>query len=151
MKLNLCCSDAHADGFVNVDRVPPADQIVDLEQGWLWPDSSVSEVRAWDAFEHLRHKIHTMNECYRVLVPGGTLDLIVPTTDGRGAFQDPTHVSFWTPNDLWYFCEDHPCWQRFHASYGITARFRLVVKTHAMECPESNRIWKLHAILEAVK
>ena len=109
------------------------------------------EIRAWDAFEHLRYPIHSMNEAWRVLVPGGKLDLIVPTTDGRGAWQDPGHVSYWNPNSLWYFCEDHPCWQRFHAAYGIAARFRLVESTHAIDGPASNMIWKLRAILEAIK
>ena len=151
MKLNLCCSDAHLPGYLNVDRVQPADFICDLDQGWLWETSSVSEVRAWDAFEHLRYKIHTMNECHRVLAPGGRLDLVVPTTDGRGAWQDPGHVSFWTPNDLWYYCEDHPCWQRFHTAYGITARFRLLESAHSIDGPAGNNIWKLHALLEAIK
>ena len=151
MKLNICCSDSHAAGYWNVDRVPPADQIVDLDRGWLWQDSSIEEIRAWDAFEHLRYPIHSMNEAWRVLVPGGKLDLIVPTTDGRGAWQDPGHISYWNPNSLWYFCEDHPCWQRFHAAYGIAARFRLVESTHAIDGPASNMIWKLRAILEAIK
>ena len=26
-----------------------------------------------------------------------------PSTDGRGAFQDPTHVSFWNSNSFWYY------------------------------------------------
>jgi hypothetical protein len=53
MRLNLGCSDAHLDGWVNVDRCPPADQIADLEGPWPWPDSSVEEIRAIDVFEHI--------------------------------------------------------------------------------------------------
>ena len=26
-----------------------------------------------------------------------------PSTDDRGAFQDPTHVSFWNSNSFWYY------------------------------------------------
>ncbi len=44
-----------------------------------------------------------MNEAYRVLAPGGFLFISVPSTDGRGAFQDPTHVSFWNENSFWYY------------------------------------------------
>jgi hypothetical protein len=108
----------------------------------------VDEVKAWDIFEHLPNKIHTMNECHRVMEAGARLDLFIPTTDGRGAFQDPTHVSFWTPNDLFYFCEEYVEWQRFHVAYGITARFRVIDQAHK-EYP--GRVWKLRAILEAVK
>jgi len=135
-------------GFLNVDIMPPADLIADLTQPWPWDDSTVDAIAAWDIFEHLPSKLHTMNESHRVLKPGGTLDLFVPTTDGRGAFQDPQHVSFWTPNDLFYFCEGHEQFERLHKHYGITARFRVIRQNHA-EYP--NRIWALRATLEAVK
>jgi predicted SAM-dependent methyltransferase len=148
LRLNLGCSDAHVDGWTNVDLCPPADQIADLSQRWPWDDSSVVNVKAWDIFEHMPDKIHTMNECHRVMEHGGQLDLFIPTTDGRGAFQDPTHKSFWTPNDLFYFCEEFVEWQRFHVAYGITARFRVVNQTHRQY---PNSVWKLRAILEAVK
>ena len=148
LKLNLGCSDVSLKGYVNVDRVLPCDQLVDLEKLWPWQDSSVETIKAWDVFEHLSSKIHTMNEAHRVLVKGGQLDLLVPTTAGFGAFQDPTHKSFWTPNDLFYWCEGFGEWQRFHVAYGITARFKLLNSDHR-EYP--NKVWKLRAILEAVK
>jgi len=148
LRLNLGCSDAHVKSWLNVDVCAPADQVVDLSEPWPWADSSVEAIKAWDIFEHLPSKLLSMNEAHRVLRPGGQLDLYVPTTDGRGAFQDPTHVSFWTPNDLFYWCENYPEWQRFHVAYGITARFRVINQHHA-EYP--GRVWKLRAILEAVK
>jgi|ERR1035441_429193 hypothetical protein len=149
MRLNLGCSDAHVKGWLNVDLCEPADVIADLSAyQWPWIHSTVDEVKAWDIFEHLPNKIHTMNECHRVMKAGAKLDLFIPTTDGRGAFQDPTHVSFWTPNDLFYFCQEFVEWQRFHVAYGITARFKVVQQSH-IEYP--GRVWKLRAILEAVK
>jgi hypothetical protein len=150
LRLNLGCSDALMPGWVNVDICEPCDQIVDLEKRgqWPWADSSVQEIKAWDIFEHLPDKIRTMNEAHRVLVPNGILDLFVPTTEGRGAFQDPTHKSYWTPNDLFYYVEHLLEWRRFHVAYGITACFRIRSADHT-EFP--NRVWKLRAILQAVK
>ena len=151
MKLNLCCSDQHLPGYVNVDIVQPADELVDLadeRQPWPWADSSVSEIRFHDGPEHLPNKIRTMNECWRVLEPDGKLDLFVPTTDGRGAFQDPQHVAFFTPNDLFYYCEEYAEWQRFHEAYGIQARFRVEYQDHE---EYANKVWKLRALLKAVK
>ena len=148
LKLNLGCADRPMRGYVNVDLVPPCDQVADLEKLWPWQDSSIAEIQAWDIFEHLPSKLHTMNEAHRVLAPGGKLDFLVPTTDGRGAFQDPTHKSWWTPNDLFYWCESFAEWRRFHVSYGITAHFRLMYSEHRLY---QNEVYKLHAILEAVK
>jgi hypothetical protein len=45
-----------------------------------------------------------MKEIYRVLAHGGWFICEVPSTDGRGAFQDPTHVSYWNANSFWYYC-----------------------------------------------
>jgi hypothetical protein len=51
--------------------------------------------RAHDALEHLRDPIHTMRELHRCLAPQGWL-LSQTQHRRRGAFQDPTHVSFWS-------------------------------------------------------
>ncbi len=42
-----------------------------------------------------------MQEAHRCLTPGGWFLTLTPSTDGRGAFQDPTHVSFWNSNSFW--------------------------------------------------
>jgi SAM-dependent methyltransferase len=155
MRLNLGCNDnILPDGFVNVDIVPPADVIADLREPWPWPDSSVRFIRAWHIFEHLPSKIHAMNEAWRVLRPGGHIDLIVPTTEGRGAFQDPTHVSFWTPNDWWYFCPERvpgvPSleYQKLARSYGIKAAFSTDGGKHEKH---NGEIWMWRATLQAIK
>jgi SAM-dependent methyltransferase len=148
IKLNLGCCDKHLEGFCNVDRTPPADMIADLEHRWPWDDETVEEIVADDIFEHLPDKIHTMNEAWRVLKDGGLLKFRVPTTDGRGAFQDPTHRSFWTPNDLLYYVSGCPERERFSRPYGISARFAIATAQHR---EVTNEIWYLSAVLEALR
>lgn len=127
MKLNLGCCDALLDGYVNVDVIAfPGVVVADLRQPWPWEDDSVEQVRAWDIVEHLPDKIHTMNELWRVLAPGGTAEIVVPTTDGPGAFQDPTHVSFWNRRSFLYYEAGSAYRERFAHAYGIRARFRTV-------------------------
>lgn len=127
MRLNLGCSDRLLDGYVNVDIAPaPGVQVADLRLLWPWPDDSCGEVLAHDIIEHLPDKIWTMNELYRVLSPGGQAHIIVPTTDGPGAFQDPTHTSFWNRRSFLYYEDGSPYRERFASAYGITARFRVV-------------------------
>jgi glycosyltransferase involved in cell wall biosynthesis len=149
MKLNLGCCDAVIPGFVNVDIVPGpgVDQVADLSMPWPWADNSVELVRAWDIIEHLPDKIETMNEIYRVLAPGGRAEIAVPTTDGTGAFQDPTHVSFWNRRSFLYYEAGNPYRERFANSYGIKARFRTVSERidGSVDGP------RLTILLEAVK
>lgn len=146
--LNLGCCDAHERGWLNVDIVEPADVIVDLTKPWPWADSSVDGIRAHDILEHLPSKIHTMNEAWRVLKHGAEFHIVVPTTDGRGAWQDPTHVSFWTPNDFWYYEYGNPHRERFKDHYGIKCAFRIVMLRHE---ELHDKIWKLSIVLKAVK
>lgn len=95
-------------GMKVVDKYEPCDWLLDLEKtdrfGWgRIKDDSVGYIRAYDFIEHIKDPIQLMNEIYRVLAPGGWVRIAVPSTDGRGAFQDPTHVSFWNLNSFWYY------------------------------------------------
>lgn len=147
MKLNLGCCDNHLEGYINVDRCPPADQIVDLAGPWPWPDNSIEYILAQDVIEHLPDKIHTMNSIWRVLEPGGTVWIEVPTTDGPGAWQDPTHCSYWNRNSFWYYTVGNPHYERFHKHYGIAGGFNVVGETMTWV----DGIPKLSILLEAVK
>lgn len=68
------------------------------------------------------------NSIYRALAPGGWFHCTVPSTDdgngiaGRGAFQDPGHISFWNANSPWYYTH------RDYARHvrGYKGRFQLV-------------------------
>lgn len=68
------------------------------------PDS-VGVVRAFDFLQLVprRYAQRLIEEVYRVLVPGGWFLTSIPSTDGRGAFQDPRHQSWWNENSWWYW------------------------------------------------
>ena len=182
LRLNLGCSDAHVNGWLNVDLCQPADVIADLSERWPWEDSSVDEIYAADIFEHigdcphtlehncercnpffedgpLRHwsgRIHVMNESWRVLKPGGILTMECPdAAKGAGHFQDPTHVTPWTPNGLQYYTDGSPAHTRFAKAYGITARFKrlgVMERMYREAAGDVNcEVWKFTARLEAVK
>jgi len=78
---------------------------VDLERQWPLEDNSVGLILAEDVLQQLANPIHVMNEAYRVLAPGGFLLVRVPSTDGRGAFQDPRSKSFWNEHSFWYYTQ----------------------------------------------
>lgn len=90
-------------GYESVD-LSDADIICDLNGKWEFEDNSVGVIRASHVLEHLENPIHVMNEAYRVLAGGGFFFIDVPSSDGRGAFQDPTHRSpYWNENSFWYY------------------------------------------------
>jgi len=124
-KVDLCGGINPRPGFLALDRqAESADARLlacDLNEPWPLPDNSVGVIRAFDALEHLRDPVHTMNEAWRVLAPGGFLLTHTPSTDGRGAFCDPTHVSFWNHLSFRYYT-DHD-FARFVPA--IRCRFQL--------------------------
>lgn len=129
MKLNLGCGDRLFAGYIGVDVCAPAEQITDLNDPWPWPDNSVEEVLAYDVFEHLVDKNHTLNELWRVLKPGGIAQLQVPdASEGDGADCDPTHRSRWNRSSFEYVLPGCPERERFRnwPSYPVRADFEVV-------------------------
>jgi glycosyltransferase involved in cell wall biosynthesis len=109
-KVELGGRMASKNGYETVD-LKDADIICDLNGRWPYADSSVGVIRAFDVFEHLVDPIHSMKELQRVLAPGGFAFIQVPSTDGRGAWQDPTHCSFWNENSFLYYTNNN--WARY--------------------------------------
>jgi len=157
VKLNLGALDRTLEGFLSVDICEPADIVCDLRGRWFPEDSTVEEVFAADVFEHLPDKIHTMNELWRVLKPGGIARIQVPhATEGDGGHCDPTHKSFWTTSDFEYYCAGFAERERFRGKgeYGrIVADFKMIVtptKTrHARRW--GGYVIEINAVLEAIK
>ena len=77
--------------------------------------SSVNVVSAYDFLEHLprfdrqanglirNQFIDTLNEVYRVLLPGGFFVAVTPAYPSQAAFADPTHVNPISTNTHKYF------------------------------------------------
>ena len=108
------------DGYVPLDRELSGRDIFE-DLGEL-KDGSVGVIRAVDFIEHISDSVTLMNEIYRVLAPGGVLLSLTPSTDGRGAFCDPTHVAFWNELSFRYYVRGDDAQKYVPA---ITARFRL--------------------------
>jgi len=150
LRIDLCCGRRKPEGFLGVDIMPgPGVDIVhDLTKDFPFENNQVDYLRAHDAIEHLPDKIKTMNEIWRVCKPGATVDIFVPSTDGRGAFQDPTHVSFWNMNSFLYYSVDHPDALGYCRRYGFKGGFKIKKLFQVEKTPS---IIYVTAILEVVK
>jgi predicted SAM-dependent methyltransferase len=127
VKVDLCCGPNKPEGFIGVDTAkwPGVDLVADLNAKFPFEDDQVDFLRAHDALEHLSDKIHTMNEIWRICKNGAGVDIKVPSTDGRGAFQDPSHVSYWNINSFIYYTSDNPGFLEFSKRCGFKGNFKI--------------------------
>jgi len=107
-------------------------------------DSTAGTVMAIDFLEHIPigKTVAMVEEIWRVLKSGGTFLSVTPSTDGRGAFQDPTHVSFWNINSWLYYTNDD-----YRNLYGIRAKF----SGRLNDVWSGSKICHTHGVLKAVK
>lgn len=143
MKLNLGSGFRPQAGFINIDNSMKCepDVLCDVTDGLPYDDSSVDEVRAWDLLEHIPigKIIFVIEEVWRVLKAGGLFESFTPDAErGQGAFQDPTHVSFWVENSWLYY--SHPAYRQL---YDIKANFE-PIDIRRVATDEHSRVYHLH-------
>jgi SAM-dependent methyltransferase len=95
--LNLGCGHDYREGMINVDSSgTKCDIECDLAKDKLpFDDASVDYILASHLLEHLPDFGLIMNECHRVLKPGGLFDIIVPLPC-EAFWRDPTHIRPYT-------------------------------------------------------
>ena len=82
--------------------------MLDIEQeAWPWVDDSVDEIVAEHLVEHLSDFAAFMNNCHRVLKPGGKLTIVTPHPLSEYFWQDPMHVHGYTTNTFKIYCLGH--------------------------------------------
>lgn len=108
VKLDFGCGPNVRDGFEGVDQYPfdgKVKHVTDITKApWKWADNSVEEAHASHFVEHLtsEQRIVFCNELYRVLVPGGKCQIIIPHWASCRAYGDPTHQ--WPPvSEFWFY------------------------------------------------
>ena len=148
IKLNLGCGLRRIEGYTNIDNraeVNP-DIVCDIFDRLKYDDSSVDEVRAFDFLEHIPigKTVAVIEEIYRVLKPGGRFEHMTPSSDGRGAFMDPTHVSFWNINSWFYYMVDS-----YRDLYGIKAKFSGELRDIISD--DRHHIIHTYGVLNAIK
>lgn len=84
--------------YVDVVAWDGVDLIFDLEQpNWPIETGSALHLNATHVAEHIHNLPTFMDECHRILSPGGSFYMEVPFAGNIDlAFSDPTHVRFFT-------------------------------------------------------
>jgi hypothetical protein len=120
-RVELGCGKVKRPGFVGLDWDPDsdADIVADVRDPLPWADGEVDYIVADNLMEHIGAPFgRVMNECWRVLRPGGRMQVIVPRAPHPAAFQDPEHVRFFTPETFDYLDGKHRRWKLYGSSYG---------------------------------
>ena len=109
--LNLGAGNKIIQGAVNHDlhkHRPEIDVAHDLDfLPWPWADDSFDRIAALAVFEHLDiDLVLALNQCHRILRPGGELVLKLPLWDSERAHDDPTHRWYYTLRSLDQFCPE---------------------------------------------
>ncbi len=86
--LELGCGKDKLKGSVGLDHYPypGVDIVADVTKGIPLADNSVARIYSKYMFEHVNGIQFVMEECYRVLKPGGRLEVLVPHATNVGSF-----------------------------------------------------------------
>lgn len=100
LKLDLGCGANRRDGYTGVDiaSLPSVDVVHDLFTfPWPFKDESAETIHCSHFLEHVPGKLRGrfMDEVWRILVPEGTMSVIVPYARSMRSVQDFTHE--WPP------------------------------------------------------
>jgi O-antigen biosynthesis protein len=79
--------------------IDPADPRLD------YADGRVGVIKAVDILQRVPDRACFLNEAYRALTHAGMILSDTPSTDGRGAFQDPSHIAFYNENSFMYLTQ----------------------------------------------
>ncbi len=99
-RLNLGAGADIRQGWINHDLVkrPGIDIAWDLNKvPWPWPDNAFEIVLALSVLEHLQlNLIQSLDECWRIIQPGGVLSIKFPLHTSPFIHHDPTHRWYWS-------------------------------------------------------
>jgi SAM-dependent methyltransferase len=104
LKLNLGCGFDKREGWLNVDSFEACepDQLLDIEATpWDLPSGAFDHILLKHVLEHVGADFATfrrvMQEIYRVVAPGGLVEIHVPHVRHDTFWSDPTHVRAFMP------------------------------------------------------
>lgn len=127
LKIDLGCGKNKRQGFLGVDsrKFEGVDQVMDLTKPWVWKNGSVEEAHCSHMIEHLTwpERVHFFNELYRVLIPEGKCQLILPHWASARYYGDPTHKEPMSEFAFYYLDKN---WREANAPHvGYTCDFNV--------------------------
>jgi len=147
--LNLGCGNRIIINAINHDLYkhrPDVDITWDLNNlPWPWPDNSFDKIYAIAILEHLRlNLLESINECWRILKPGGIIKIKLPFWNHDNCWADPTHTRGYSLRVFDFFDTS----KTYGTDYGFytTRKWKIVERGWATKIKSS-----IYGVLKAVK
>lgn len=125
LKINVGCGRDYRKGWWNTDVSDQVlvDQRMDIGTGSLdVPDDAAGLVYISGVLEQIgpnEQLVHALNECWRVLGPGGQTVIVVPNAKYAIAHRDPMDIRKFTPDTFRYFLEGAQEYRDYGSVYGF--------------------------------
>lgn len=148
--LDVGCGASKQPGAVGMDaqELPGVDFVHSWNEfPWPFEDESVLTIVASHVIEHVNpadgHFLRWMDECHRVLKPGGQLAAVLPYGGSRGYWQDPTHSNGCNEDTWRYFDPEDPSgfyrfyrpkpWKLEHCTFHHNGNMEIVMRKRAID------------------
>jgi predicted SAM-dependent methyltransferase len=146
--LNIGCGNRMIEGAVHHDRVkhrPEIDVVHDLNVlPWPFDGKSFDRIVALSVLEHLDiDLVASLNECHRILKPGGQVVIKLPLWNAERSYDDPTHRWVYSLRALDQLCPDTERGKEY--SFYTPYKWKFVERPYPNE--EKTSLW---ATLEAL-
>lgn len=139
VRINLGAGEDTAEGWINVDMMDlPNIDVVHNLMNFPYPfeDGIAQEIKAVDVIEHLppyigeaHGVIKFLEECHRILAPGGTLFIQTPGWKADFLWIDPTHVRGFDVQSMDFFDPD----KHYGKTTGFYSKCKFKVKSEELE------------------
>jgi SAM-dependent methyltransferase len=143
--LDLGCGDQRqypTNLGVDRRRTPAVAAVADVSRTLPFRDGGVDRIFAVHVLEHLIDFLPLVNECHRVLRPGGVLHVLSPWWRHVNAVADPTHVRLLDTQTVKGICRspDRPLWYPLHVSHDESTVFADLTPVGPGEEPDVRQV-----------
>lgn len=136
LRLDLACGMAKKEGFQGIDisNNSKADLLHDLNTyPYPFKDDSVFDINCSHFVEHVKDLKQFIEECYRILVPGGHIYITAPYYTSIRAIQDYTHLRSICEFTFDYFSDDKLREMNILEMYKSKANFKVISKRYIFD------------------
>lgn len=124
---------------IDVFKDRGVDIVHNLEKPLPFPDDYADRVYSNHTFEHVQNTKQLVEECWRIIKPGGEIYIRVPHYSSTGMYTDLTHKTFFSSRSLDYYIDG--TYLSTMSGYNSRVRFKIIKKRIMFDIPYKPIEW----------